>query len=144
MRLSACFGTHLHVVEPCGFVWRDRNLLRAGMDYMDMASVSRYDSWEHFRSIHEGRRMVRISPEAETSFLDFVFFPDDILLLGRESCGFSRAVTEQTPLAVKIPMVAHARSLNVAIAGACVISEALRQGRYFDEENKHSVHDTLL
>lgn len=129
MRLSACMGTELHVVGPLGFIWRDKNLLRAGMDYIDMASVVRHEDWAEFRDRTTGRRLVRVTPEAETSYVDFEFQESDILLLGRESNGFSENVITDTPTAVKIPMLPHTRSLNVALAGGIVLAEALRQNK---------------
>ncbi len=127
MRLSACMGTELHVVGPLGFIWRDKNLMRAGMDYVDIATVTRYEDWDAFVQSKTDRRLVRVTPDAKTSYVDFTFQPGDVLLLGRESDGFSDNVISQTPHAVKIPMQPKTRSLNVAIAGSIVLTEALRQ-----------------
>ena len=126
-RLCACLGLQLTIIEPAGFVWDDSKLRRAGMDYLDRASISRCPSWEQFQADLGSRRLVLLTTKTTTSYLDFVFHQDDILLLGRESAGVPDAVHQSIAQRITIPMQPGARSLNVALACAMVAGEALRQ-----------------
>lgn len=127
LRLAACFGVGIDIIEPCGFVWDDRRLRRAGMDYMELARLRRHGSWTDFQAERGPGRLVLLSTRAETSHLIFAFREDDILLLGRESAGVPEAVHEAVDDRLRIPLAAGARSLNVALAAAVVLGEALRQ-----------------
>lgn len=127
IRLSACFGIPLDIIEPCGFLWSDAKLKRAGMDYLEHAEITRHASWETFRDARCGARLVLLTTKAEQSYGDFSFQLDDILLLGRESAGVPDFVQETADARLRIPMRAGMRSLNVAMAGAIVLAEALRQ-----------------
>ncbi len=127
IRLCACMGIGLHVIFPCGFVFRDKHLQRASLDYKDMASVLFHEAWETFVDAMEDRRLILLTPSASSSHIDFSFEKKDCLILGRESSGFPASLLESMPHQVKIPMVSGMRSLNVAISGAMVLSEALRQ-----------------
>lgn len=126
-RLCACLGLKLTIIEPAGFLWDDSKLRRAGMDYLDMAAISRAPSWRDFLAEHKNRRLVLLTTKASQSYLGFRFAPDDILLLGRESSGVPYEVQQQVGARVTIPMRTGARSLNVALACAMVTGEALRQ-----------------
>lgn len=126
IRLAACLGVPLDIIEPCGFIWNDKKLERAGMDYIELANVTRHSSYTAFRDALP-HRLVLIDTKAETTYYDFKFQPDDILMLGQESVGVPESVFESIPDRVVIPMQAETRSLNVAVAGAMVLSEALRQ-----------------
>lgn len=136
MRLSACLGVPMDIIEPCGFIWHDQKLQRAGMDYIELANVQRHVSFESFQQA-QPQRVVLIDTKAATSFLDFNFEKDDILLLGKESVGMPDEIFEKIPHRVVIPMVEGRRSLNVAVAGAMVLSEALRQTQGFDRGGVH-------
>lgn len=129
MRLAACTGSTLHIVEPAGFRMDDRSLRRAGMDYLEMASLARHIDWDAFAAWREraGRRLVLVSTRAQCSYAGFAFLPGDLLLLGRESAGVPDHVRDAADRSVTIPMAPGARSLNVAMAGAMVLGEALRQ-----------------
>ncbi|HUO98294.1 MAG TPA: tRNA (cytidine(34)-2'-O)-methyltransferase [Rhizomicrobium sp.] len=127
IRLSACFEVPLDIVEPCGFLWSEPKLKRAGMDYLDSADVTRHPSWEAFAAARTGARWVLLTTKAETMYADFAFRPDDILLLGRESAGVPDFVHAAAGARLRIPMKNGMRSLNVAMAGAIVLAEALRQ-----------------
>jgi tRNA (cytidine/uridine-2'-O-)-methyltransferase len=131
-RLCACLGLKLTIIEPAGFLWDDSRLRRAGMDYLDIASITRSPSWEDFTSGHKGRRLVLLTTKGTQSYLDFRFWPDDILLLGRESSGVPNEVHQQASARITIQMQKGARSLNVALACALVAGEALRQTRLPD------------
>ncbi|MBA4117276.1 MAG: tRNA methyltransferase [Candidatus Puniceispirillum sp.] len=129
LRLGACLGVPLDLIEPCGFVPSDARLRRAGMDYAELAKLTRHSSWEDFELFCEThkRRTVLLCPRADVSYLDFTFTPQDTLLLGTESSGVPESVAHAVEARVRIPMHPGRRSLNVAISGAMVLSEALRQ-----------------
>jgi tRNA (cytidine/uridine-2'-O-)-methyltransferase len=127
IRLGACFGVAIDIIEPCGFLWNDRKLKRAGMDYLEHAEIVRHASWAAFQAAYTQARLLLLSTKAEASYIDFAFKPDDILLLGRESAGVPPTVHEAVQTRLRIPMRQSIRSLNVAQAGAIVLAEALRQ-----------------
>ncbi|PKU23917.1 tRNA (cytidine(34)-2'-O)-methyltransferase [Telmatospirillum siberiense] len=127
LRLAACFGVGVDVIEPCGFVWDDRRLRRAGMDYLELAQLRRHESWTAFLGNRPAGRLVLLSTRADAPHFSFAFRPDDILLLGRESAGVPDEVHDLADERLRIPMVAGARSLNVALSAALVLGEALRQ-----------------
>ena len=126
LRLAACLGVGVDIIEPMGFVWSDRHLRRAGMDYLDHVELVRHTSWSAF---HDNRqhRLVLLTTKAEDRYTDFAFSADDTLLLGRESAGVPDSVQAAAAARIKIPMADGMRSLNVALAAAMVLSEALRQ-----------------
>lgn len=127
MRLGACLGVGIDIVEPCGFVWDDRRVRRAGMDYSAQAHVRRHTSWEAYCTTTHGRRQVLLTTKSAVPHLSFRFHADDHLILGRESSGVPDDVAAHADAALRIPMTDTARSLNVATAGAIVLAEALRQ-----------------
>jgi tRNA (cytidine/uridine-2'-O-)-methyltransferase len=126
LRLAACLGLAVDLIEPAGFVLTDRKLRRAGMDYLDIAPLHRHDSWTAFERAARGR-LVLLTTRGDRPYTDFRFAADDILLLGRESAGVPDAVHARADARLRVPMVPAARSLNVALAAAMVLSEALRQ-----------------
>lgn len=128
MRLAACLGTGLDIIEPCGFVLDDRRLRRAGMDYLDRLDLVRHTSWQRFRDATPGR-LVLLTTHGAVPWLDFRYERDDVLLVGRESAGVPEAVHEAADARVVIPMCPGMRSLNVALAAAMVLGEAIRQTR---------------
>jgi tRNA (cytidine/uridine-2'-O-)-methyltransferase len=127
IRLGACLGAAIDVIEPCGFVWTDRHLRRAGMDYMELSAVERHPSWQDFLDARKAKRLVLIDTDATINYVDFAFDQEDVLLVGQESSGFPIDIKIGIQHQVKIPMLVGRRSLNVAIAAAIVLSEALRQ-----------------
>jgi tRNA (cytidine/uridine-2'-O-)-methyltransferase len=129
IRLGACLGVPVDIIEPCGFLWSEPKLKRAGMDYLAEADITRHASWNAFRAARAGARLVLLTTKGAVSYLDFAFSPSDILLLGRESAGVPPEVHDAADARLLIPMRAGLRSLNVAMAGAIVLSEALRQTR---------------
>lgn len=133
MRTAACLGVAVDVIEPCGFVFDDRRLRRAGMDYLAGVEVTRHASWAAFLAARQGGRLVLLTGRGETSYLALVFRADDVLMLGRESAGVPDEVHGQADARVRIPLVAGMRSLNVAVAAAIVLGEALRQTGGFPE-----------
>jgi tRNA (cytidine/uridine-2'-O-)-methyltransferase len=127
IRLAACLGTPLDVIEPCGFPVDDKRIRRAAMDYVDLARLSRHASWEAFRRDRAPGRLVLLTTAGATRLPEARFQPDDILLLGRESAGAPAEVHEAADLRVRVPIRKGLRSLNVATAAALVLGEALRQ-----------------
>lgn len=132
IRLSACLKVPLDVIEPCGFPVDDKRIRRAAMDYIDLATVVRHSSWAAFVRDRPAGRLVLLTTRSTTSFPDVSFEEDDILLFGRESAGVPTDVHQAADLRVRIPLQKGARSLNVALAAAMVVSEALRQTSGFD------------
>jgi tRNA (cytidine/uridine-2'-O-)-methyltransferase len=127
MRMAACFGLKVRVIEPAGFTWSDSSLKRAGMDYLDQVLVVRDASWAAFRQATMGRRLVLASTKAAVPYTEFTFRPDDILLMGLEGSGVPPEVHEAADARLLIPMREGLRSLNVALACAMITGEALRQ-----------------
>ncbi len=139
MRLGACLGVGLDIIEPCGFLLTDRSLRRAGMDYLQTADIARYESWNVFIAgfrAGQGGRLVLLTTKADLPFTGFAFAPGDTLLVGRESAGVTQAVHEAADARVTIPMQPGQRSLNVAQAAAMVLGEALRQTGQFPVPRK--------
>jgi len=126
MRLCACLGVPMDIIEPCGFLLTDRNFRRAGMDYRAGTDLSRHESWETFRARASGRLLLLTTKGART-YAGFAFQPSDTLILGRESAGVPDAVHNAADARLLIPMRPGMRSINVAQAGAMVLGEALRQ-----------------
>lgn len=135
IRLAAGLGVPLDIIEPCGFPVDDKRIRRAAMDYYDLATIVRHASWTSFRQAQlETRpagRLVLLSTAGTAVFPDVAFRAGDILLLGRESAGVPAEVHEAADLSVRIPLQPGARSLNVALAAAMVLSEGLRQTASF-------------
>jgi len=126
MRLGACTGVGLDIIEPCGFILDDKRMKRSVMDYADHADVTRHVSWPAFQAQRRGR-LVLLTTRAAVPYTQVTYQPDDILLLGRESAGVPDDVHDAADLRVLIPMRPGTRSLNVAIAAAMVLGEVLRQ-----------------
>ena len=127
IRLAACLGTPLDIIEPCGFPVDDRRIRRAAMDYVDLARLRRHASWDAFRRDSAPGRLVLLTTAGAVRLPEAHFRADDILLLGRESAGVPAEIHEAADLRVRVPMQKGVRSLNVALAAAMVLSEALRQ-----------------
>jgi tRNA (cytidine/uridine-2'-O-)-methyltransferase len=129
IRLSACMGTKLHVIEPCGFPFDVKQLKRVAMDYADLADITRHISWQAFLDFRRGKpgKLLLLTTRGDTYYTEQRFGKDDILLLGRESSGVPDHVRAQVDAQIKIPMHGASRSLNVALAASMVLGEALRQ-----------------
>ncbi|NRG17614.1 tRNA (cytidine(34)-2'-O)-methyltransferase [Rhizobiales bacterium] len=133
LRLAACMGVCVHLIEPAGFPLSDHALKRAGMDYLERAALVRHVSFAAFEDWRKGEawRLVLLSTRAAVPYTAFSFEASDILLLGRESAGVPDAVHDAADARLLIPMAEGMRSLNVAISGAMVLGEALRQTKAF-------------
>jgi len=131
IRLAACLGIAVHIIEPAGFPTTDRAFRRAGMDYLDQAEIVRHAGWRAFQTwrARERARLILFTTGASMPYLDYIFRPTDILLFGRESLGAPPEVHEAADARLVIPMRNGVRSLNVAVAAAMAVGEALRQVR---------------
>lgn len=129
IRLAACFGAGLDVIEPCGFPLTDKAMKRAALDYGDLARIERHAGLRAFLAAPERAegRLILVETDSETPLYRFAFAPGDTLILGRESAGSPPELYQAAQAGVHIPMAAGARSLNVVMAGAIAIAEALRQ-----------------
>ena len=129
LRLAACLGVEAHIVGPAGFPTSDRAFRRAGMDYLDQVTIERHAGWDDFENWRrrDGSRLVLFTTRAAMSYLDHTFRADDILLFGREFAGVPEHVHAAADARLLIPMRPGLRSLNVAVACAMALSEALRQ-----------------
>ncbi len=128
LRMAACLGVAVDIIEPAGFDMSDRSLKRAGMDYLELAALTRHVDFEAFDAWRkgEGRRLVLFTTKAASPYTQFAFSPTDILLFGRESAGVPDDVHNRADARVIIPLVAG-RSLNLAVSAAMAIGEAVRQ-----------------
>ena len=126
MRLCACMGAGVDLIEPMGFEWDDRRVRRTAMDYIDHVSVTRHAGFEAFRAARPGR-LVLFTTKASASPYNFAFAADDILLFGKESAGVPDSVAQASDAQLRIPMRAQVRSMNLAMSAGLVLGEALRQ-----------------
>ncbi|GIK99635.1 MAG: tRNA (cytidine(34)-2'-O)-methyltransferase [Alphaproteobacteria bacterium] len=127
LRLAACFGVAVDVIEPCGFVWDEPRMRRAGMDYLDAVEIRRHSSWGRYREAEASGRLVLLTTRADLAYGDFAFQADDRLLLGRETSGAPAELHDAADARIAVPMRPGLRSLNVAMAAAIVLAEALRR-----------------
>jgi len=133
-RSCACLGVDAALIEPAGFPFSDRRFRRSGMDYLEALRIDRHASFARFQFwlAAEGRRLVLLSTKGETELWDFAFRPGDVLLVGRESAGVRQEVADAADARVRIPVRPPLRSLNVGVAAALALGEALRQLRSFE------------
>lgn len=132
IRLGACFGVPIDIIEPCGFLFSESGFRRAGMDYADSAEIVRHASWDAFLARRSGR-LVLLTTKSHQPYTRYMFARDDTLLLGRESAGVPDHVHQAADTRLRIPIRQGLRSLNVAQAGAMALAEALRQTGGFPE-----------
>jgi tRNA (cytidine/uridine-2'-O-)-methyltransferase len=128
IRMSACLGLSLDIIEPCGFLWDSRKIRQSAMDYYDQASIARHSSWNRFLEAYQGKqRIILLTTKTETNYTDFTFQKGDILLAGSESAGVPQNVHDIVDERLTIHMHGVARSMNVINASAMIVGEALRQ-----------------
>ena len=127
IRLCSCFNTTLEIIEPCGFHLDDKRLKKVAMDYLDKSKIKTYPSYEKFLIKKKNSRIILMSTKAKKNYNNFKFKPKDTLLFGRESEGVPKIVHKNSYQRLKIPLKKNARSLNIGMAAAITLSEALRQ-----------------
>lgn len=137
IRMAACLGVAVDIVEPAAFDVSDRNFRRSGMDYLERAAVTRHDSFNAFEAWRRGNgwRLILAETDGAAPHTAFAFQPGDIIMVGRESAGVSAEVHAAADASVHVPMRHGLRSLNVALAAAIVLGEALRQVGGYPEES---------
>jgi tRNA (cytidine/uridine-2'-O-)-methyltransferase len=131
LRLAACLGVAVDVIEPCGFPWGDKALKRAGMDYAEIANVSRHEGWEAFEAGLVGRLVLFTTASDAVRLPEARFEAGDVLLFGSESRGAPAEVHERADVRVRIPQVEGTRSLNLAVAAGIGVAEAVRQAGFW-------------
>ena len=127
LRLGACLGVAVDLIEPMGFTWDDKRVRRTAMDYIDHVAIARHAGFDAFRASVASRRLVLFTTKASQSPYDFAFQPGDVLLFGKESAGVPDAVDKACDARLRIPIRAKVRSMNLATAAAIALAEALRQ-----------------
>ncbi|WP_068089705.1 tRNA (cytidine(34)-2'-O)-methyltransferase [Novosphingobium rosa] len=127
LRLCACFGAAVDLIEPMGFLWDDRRVRRAAMDYIDHVSVTRHAGFAAFQETIGAARLVLFTTKTDQSAYGFSYRPDDVLIFGKESAGVPAAVSDACQARVRIPMRPEVRSMNLATSAALALGEALRQ-----------------
>jgi tRNA (cytidine/uridine-2'-O-)-methyltransferase len=139
LRLAACLGVEAHIVEPAGFPVTDRAFRRAGMDYLDQVAIVRHASFPAFEDWRRTAkaRLLLFTTAASTSYLDHAYQADDVLMFGRESAGVPEPVHRAAEARLKVPMRPTLRSINVAMAAAMALGEAMRQTNGFPQKIAH-------
>ena len=133
MRFGACMGIPVHLIEPAGFPTSDKSFLRAGMDYLDAVTLIRHISFVRFDAARRqnGNRLILATTKAAIPYYDVTYQAGDIVMMGRESAGVPQSVHDVADVRITIPLHPRMRSLNVAVAAAMILGEALRQTRSF-------------
>lgn len=127
LRLGACLGAAVDLIEPMGFAWDDRRVRRAAMDYIDHVEIARHADYAAFRQSLGARRLVLFTTKADASLYDFAFADSDVLLFGKESAGVPAEIAAACDARLRIPIRPQVRSMNLASAAALALGEALRQ-----------------
>ena len=132
IRICSCFNINIDIIHPSSFALDDKSLKRVSMDYKELVIINQHDSWEDYKK-NKRSRLILLSTKGKKSYLDFKFRLDDNLIVGRESAGVPEYVHQSVDEIINIPIDPEARSLNVAVSAAIVISEAIRQIGLSDE-----------
>ena len=131
LRLCACLGLKMHIIEPCGFNLNDTRFKRVIMDYINQSSIIRYDNFKELLNKNKKSRVILLSTKAKKSLFKFSFKKNDIILLGRESKGVPQNIHKELKNKLRIPISDKTRSLNVVVAASISTAEALRQIKIF-------------
>ena len=131
IRLCSCFDTTLEIIEPCGFHLNDKRLKKVAMDYLNKSKIITYKSYENFLVKKKNSRIILMTTKAKKNYYSFKFKLQDTLLFGRESAGVPKIVYDNSYQRLRIPLKKNARSLNISIAVAITLSEALKQNMAF-------------
>lgn len=127
LRLGACLGADVDLIEPMGFTWDDRRVRRTAMNYIDHVRIARHPDFDAFRGTIGAARLILFTTKADGSAYDFAFAADDVLLFGKESAGVPAAVADACDARLRIPMRPQVRSMNLAMSAGLALAEALRQ-----------------
>lgn len=127
LRLGACFGTAIDLIEPMGFEWDDKRVRRTAMDYIDHVTITRHAGFDAFKASIGARRLLLFTTKSRQSAYDFAFRADDVLLFGKESAGVPPDIADACDARLRIPMRPQVRSMNLATTAALALGEALRQ-----------------
>lgn len=136
LRLGACLGVAVDLIEPMGFEWDDRRVRRTAMDYIDHVDIARHADFAAFTTSVAPRRLLLFTTKAQHSVYDFRFMPDDVLLFGKESGGVPAVVADACDARLRIPMRSQVRSMNLAMAAALAVGEALRQTEFIPTDTR--------
>ena len=134
IRLCSCFNVSLEIIEPCGFNLNDKRLKRVAMDYLDKKKITIYESYDNFLIKKKNSRVILMTTKTKNNCFSFKFVPKDTLLFGRESAGVPKIVHKNSYARLKIPLTKKSRSLNISIAAAITLSEALKQNMFFKND----------
>ena len=134
IRLCSCFNTTPEIIEPCGFHLDDKRLKKVAMDYLDKSKIIIYKSYENFLVKKKNSRIILMTTKSKKKYYNFKFKSQDTLLFGRESVGVPKVVHDNSYARLKIPLKKNARSLNISIAAAITLSEALKQNMFFKND----------
>jgi tRNA (cytidine/uridine-2'-O-)-methyltransferase len=134
IRLCYCFDTTLEIIEPCGFHLDDKRLKKVAMDYLDKSKIITYKSYENFLVKKKNSRIILMTTKSKKNYYNFKFKSQDTLLFGRESAGVPKIVHDNSHERLRIPLKKNTRSLNVSIAAAITLSEALKQNMSFKND----------
>jgi tRNA (cytidine/uridine-2'-O-)-methyltransferase len=127
LRLGACLGAAVDLIEPMGFKWDDRRVRRTAMDYIHHVAVVRHPDFDAFRKSIVSRRLILLTTKSRRSAYDFNFMPDDVLLFGKESAGVPAVIAQACDAQLRLPVRPEVRSMNLATAASLALGEALRQ-----------------
>tara|TARA_Y100000748_G_scaffold262754_1_gene231313 strand:+ start:810 stop:1253 length:444 start_codon:yes stop_codon:yes gene_type:complete len=127
IRICACFGVGLDIIHPTGYIFNEKNIKQAALDYVESVSLTEHDSWELFLENNKDKRIILLSTKGKVNYTKFDFKKDDYLLVGRESAGVPDKVFNSVHEVITIPMSKNSRSLNVAVSAGIVIAESRRQ-----------------
>ena len=134
IRLCSCFNVTLEIIEPCGFSLNDKRFKRVAMDYLDKKKITIYESYDDFLIKKKNSRVILMTTKTKNNCFSFKFAPKDTLLFGRESAGVPKIVHKNSYARLKIPLTKKSRSLNISIAAAITLSEALKQNMFFKND----------
>ncbi len=127
LRLGACLGAAVDLIEPMGFEWDDRRVRRTAMDYIEHVEIARHADFDSLRASIAPHRLILFTTKSPQSAYDFDFMTDDVLLFGKESAGVPAAIAAACDARVRLPMQSQVRSMNVATAASLALGEAMRQ-----------------
>ena len=130
VRLCACFGARLDIIEPCGFFLSDKRFKRVVMDYINKCKIKSFKDFTEFKKDKKNERIILMTTKAKRKYFDFKFNKNDTILFGRESAGVPQLVHKSVDYKLIIPIQKETRSLNIVSSVAITLAEALKQNHY--------------